>query len=125
MKHAPLPLFFHSACPITVPSASRTFSNSYITKTLAVLSGHQHCCLLIWMSYYNAQSLCVFISKLNGIISRVSQWNGNVIGRKKVLAANGKEIYSDGKNREQLHKTEVYAVRFQQPYGFSYFPAFQ
>lgn len=79
---SPLPLFFHSACPVTVPSASRTFSNSYITKTLAVLSGHQHCRLLIWMSYYNAQSLCVFISKMNVIISRVSQWNGNVIDRK-------------------------------------------
>ena len=54
------------------------------------------------MSYYNAQSLCVCISKMNVIISR-----------KKVLAANGKEIYSDGKNREELHKAEVYAVRFQ------------
>lgn len=41
--------------------------------------------------------------------------------RQKVLAANGKEIYSDWKNREQLHKAEVYAVRFQWACGFSYF----
>lgn len=44
-------------------------------------SGPQHCRSLIWMSYCNAQSLCVFISKVSMNIAVLSQWNGNVIDR--------------------------------------------